>query len=137
MRSLKTIALLIALLGAVPAQAQRIGTTYTYSGLTWSVSTNVVGMEYCNRLFLDATGDIYNSDHFATYGQLYCPALGGGYASAGSAYFDPADGFHMTVSLGITYKLVCDYLSGATLSGSCPVYNHLGAQVGTAFVSFL
>ncbi len=137
MRSLRTAAVLLAVLAAAPAPAQRIGNTYTYTGLTWSVSANVAGLEYCTRLFLDATGDIYNSDHFVTYGQLYCPALGGGYASTGSAYFDQSDAFHMTISLGITYKLVCDYLSGATLSGSCPVYNHLGAQVGTAFVSFL
>jgi hypothetical protein len=36
----------------------------------------------------------------------------------------------------VTYQLVCDNLSGATLTGSCPVYNNAGAQVGTAFVTF-
>jgi hypothetical protein len=137
MRSLRSFGLLAALLTAALAQAQTLGTTSTYSGLTWSVSTDAAGLGGCTRLLVDATGDVSHSDNFAVYGQLYCPSAGGGYASSGAAYFDSFNSFHMTVSLGVTYQLVCDNLSGATLSGSCPVYNNAGTQVGTAFITFL
>jgi hypothetical protein len=137
MRSWKTVALAIAALAAAGVQAQTLGNTSTYSGLTWDVSTNAPGVQGCTRLFLDATGDISQSNQYATYGQLSCPALGGGYASHGAAYFDGSGLFHMTATFGVTYQLVCDYLDGASLSGSCPVYDNGGTQVGTAFVTFL
>jgi hypothetical protein len=137
MHALKTAVLALAVLGAASGQAQTLGNTSTYAGLTWDVSTNAPGLESCTRLFLDATGDISQSNNYATYGQLSCPALSGGYASHGAAYFDGSGLFHMTVTFGVTYQLVCDYLSGASLSGSCPVYNNVGAQVGTANLTFL
>jgi hypothetical protein len=138
MRSLKAIAVtLLAIAAAATVPAQTLGSTSTYAGLTWNLSTNAPGVEACTELFLDATGDISQSNQYSTYGQVYCPALNGGYASSGAAYFDTAGTFHMSVNLGITYQLVCDYLSGSSLSGSCPVYNHDGVQVGTATVSFL
>jgi hypothetical protein len=136
MRSFRIFALAGALLAGAFAQAQTLGTPSTYSGLAWSVSTDAPGLGACTQLLVDATGDLSHSDNFAMYGQLYCPSLGGGYASSGSAYFDSSNSFHMTVSLGVTYQLVCDYLSGATLTGSCPVYNNVGTQVGSAFITF-
>jgi hypothetical protein len=137
MRSLQTLALAATMLAAATVHSQTLGNTSTYSGLTWDVSTNAPGVEACTRLFLDATGDVSQSNQYAAYGQLFCPALSGGYASHGAAYFDSAGSFHMTVNLGITYQMVCDYLSGSSLSGSCPVYNYQGTQVGTATVTFL
>jgi hypothetical protein len=137
MRSFARFGLIAALLAATVAQGQTLGTPSTYSGLTWSVSTDAAGLGACTQLLVDATGDISHSDNFAIYGQLYCPSQGGGYASSGSAYFDSVNNFHMTVSLGVTYQLVCDNLNGATLTGSCPVYNNVGTQVGSAFVTFL
>jgi hypothetical protein len=138
MRTLKKLAImfLAALLASTAAHAQTLSNAYTYSGLTWALSTSTTGLTACNELVLDATGDVYNSDNFAVYGQLYCPSLGGSYAASGNAYFDSFNNFHMTVSLGVTYQMVCDNLSGATLSGSCPIYNNLGAQTGTAFITF-
>jgi hypothetical protein len=138
MRTFKrlAIALMAALLASAAVHAQTLSNAYTYSGLTWAFSSGTTGLTACSELVLDATGDVYNSDNFATYGQLYCPSLGGSYASSGNAYFDSFNNFHMTVSLGVTYQMVCDNLSGATLSGSCPIYNNIGAQVGTAFITF-
>jgi len=137
MHSIRNLAMVAALLAAAATQAQTLGAPSTYSGLTWSVSTDAAGLGSCTQLLVDATGDLAHSDNFAMYGQLYCPSLGGGYASSGSAYFDSFNNFHMTVSLGVTYQLVCDNLNGATLTGSCPVYNNAGTQVGSAFVTFL
>ncbi len=136
MRFFKCIALVAGLLFSAVLNAQTISNAYTYSGLSWSMSTSTSGLAACTDLLLDATGDIYNSDNYAVYGQLYCPALGGGYASSGNAYFDSLGSFHMTVSLGVTYQMVCDNINGFTLSGSCPIYNYLGAQMGTAFITF-
>ncbi|MBG9387939.1 hypothetical protein [Caenimonas aquaedulcis] len=133
----KKTAAALALLACAGLQAQTLAPAYTYSGLTWSFSTTAAGISQCSTLILDATGDVYNSDSYVVHGQLACPALGGNYASSGTAYFDSVGKFHMTTSLSVTYQMVCDNLSGATLSGSCPIYNNLGAQVGTAFISFL
>lgn len=129
---LATAALL--LLASVLAHAQT--STYTYPGLSWAVSTNAPGLGSCNELVLDATGAVYSSDNYSVYGQLYCPSLGGSYAASGNAYFDSFGNFHMTVALGVTYQLVCDNLSGSTFSGACPVYDNLGAQVGSANIAF-
>ena len=134
---LKTLAqLVIAFLTASVSNAQTFGSASTYSGLTWSVSTSIPDLFYCNQLLLDATGDFYNSTNYVVYGALNCPALGSGYASSGNAYFGIDGSFNMTVSIGVGVKLVCVNLSGATLGGSCAIFNALGAQLGTAFVSF-
>lgn len=119
------------------ATAQTLSSTSTYSNLAWSFSSGHPGFSSCSTLFLDATGDVYNSDHFSIYGQLYCPSMNGSYASVGSAYFDSFNGFHMTISLSVTHNLVCDNLSGATLSGTCPIYDNLGNQTGSAIISLL
>lgn len=137
MRSIKKFLLVAALSCAATLNAQTLGNTSTFAGLTWFMSTSTPGLQTCTDLILDATGAVGRSANYSTYGQLYCPALGGGYASSGNAYFDSFSGFHMTVSLGVTYQLVCDNLSGATLSGSCLIYDNLGAIAGNAFVSFL
>lgn len=137
MRSLAKLALSAVLLAGASLNAQTLGNTSTYSGLTWAFSSGVAGLQSCGTLVLDATGDIQRSDNFAAYGQLFCPALGGGYASSGNAYFDSTNAFHMSVRIGVAYIMVCDYLNGATLSGSCPIYDNLGNQAGSAFVSFL
>ena len=136
MRTLKKLAVAAALLATAAANAQVLSNAYTYSGLSWAVSTSVTGIAACTDLLVDATGDVYNSDNFGVYGQFYCPSLGGSYATSGNAYFDSFNNFHMTLSLGVTYQLVCDNLSGATLSGSCPVYDNLGVSVGSATVAF-
>jgi hypothetical protein len=120
-----------ASLHAQPAPA------YTYSGIAWAFSTTTPGISSCGTLVLDATGDVNHSDSFAVYGTLNCPSLGGNYASSGTAYFDSQNLFHMTTSLSVSYQMVCDNLSGASLSGSCPIYNNVGTLVGTAFISFL
>ncbi len=139
MSILRKLAVFAALMVCLTAQAQRVyGYTNTYSGLTWAFSTaNTPGLTSCSDLVLDATGDFADGSSYAMHGQLYCPSLGGSYASSGVAYFDSSGGFHMTVSLSVSYQMVCDNLSGQTMSGSCPVYNNLGASVGTVFISLL
>ena len=136
MLPLKKIVLLAAMLPAMAANAQvAVRSASTYVGLNWVVSTSAAGLQNCTQLVLDATGASSNSANYVTYGQLYCPALGGGYASSGNLYFDSGGLFHMTASFGVTYQLVCDNLNGSSLSGSCPIYNYQGSQVGSAFVS--
>lgn len=137
MSSIKRLLLVAALLSAATLNAQTFGNTSTFAGLTWFLSTSTPGLASCTELILDATGAVGVSSNYAAYGQVYCPSLGGSYASSGVAYFDSFNGFHMTVSIGVTYQLVCDNLSGATLSGSCLVYDNLGFEAGNAFVSFL
>jgi hypothetical protein len=137
MRSFRKLALIAALCSAAALNAQTFGNASTFAGLTWDFSSSAPGLESCTLLVLDVTGAVGASNNYSAYGQVFCPALGGSYASSGNAYFDSFSNFHMTVSMGVTYQLVCDNLSGGSLSGSCPVYDYLGNQVGSAFVSFL
>ena len=138
MQVLKKLAVYTALAatafaGPVAAQVP----TYTFPGVTWAFSTNHAGFSACNTLFLDATGAVGNSDDFLMYGTLFCPAFGGAYANSGNAYFDSAGFFHMTIRLGTSHNLVCDNLSGNTLSGSCPIFDNFGGQTGTATITLL
>jgi hypothetical protein len=135
MRLLKKLAVLIvALLLASGSSAQTVGRTSTYSGLTWTVSTNMDGFTSCNQLFVDATGDASNSNDYVIYGTLNC--ANGSYFSSGNAYFGTDGSFNMSVSIGVAHKLVCVNLPGATLRGSCAIYDNLGTQTGTAFLSY-
>ena len=138
MRLLKPLALCCALAGSAVASASAatLDNTLTYSGLVWAFSTGQPGFSGCGTLVLDATGAVGNSDKFGMHGQLQCPALGGSFASGGTAFFDPV-GFNMTVSLSVTHQLVCGNLDIATLSGACPIFDNVGNQTGTAFISFL
>jgi len=130
----KLAVLVVALLSASGSSAQTFGSPSTYSGLTWAVSTDMGGLTSCNQLFVDATGDVYNSNDYVIYGTLNCSD--GSYFSSGNAYFGTSGSFNMSVSIGVAFKLVCVGLSGATLSGSCGIYDNLGTQTGTAFVSY-
>lgn len=138
MRSLRKLALSCVLMASAVAPsvpAATLNNTSTYAGLVWAFSTAQTGFSGCGTLFADATGAVGNSDNFSIYGQLQCPSLGGTYATSGSAYFDSAGSFNMTVSLSVTHHMVCANLS--SLSGSCPIYDNLGNQTGTAFISLL
>jgi hypothetical protein len=117
---------------AVPASAQ-IHSAYTYAGLAWGFSTGHAGFSTCGTVFIDATGDLYNSDDYSTYGRLSC--TGGYYALVGNAYFDNANQFNMTLRLGVTHNLQCNNLVG--LSGQCPIYDNLGNQTGFAVINLL
>lgn len=130
----KLAVLVVALLSASVSSAQTIGYTSTYGGLTWTVSTNMVGFTNCNQLFVDATGDVANSYDYVIYGTLNCSD--GNEFSSGNAYFSASGSFNMSVSMGVAFRLVCVGLSGATLSGSCGIYDNLGNQTGTAIVSY-
>ena len=135
MRLLKKLAVLVvALLAASGSSAQTIGSTSTYAGLTWSVSTTMIGLTNCNQLFVAATGDVSNSSDYVVYGTLNC--FDGSYFSSGNAYFDTDGSFNMSVTIGVGFNLVCANLSGATLGGSCAIYDNLGNQTGTALVSY-
>lgn len=136
MRSFKSLALCALLALSSPFVAAQ-NNTYTYSGLNWAFSTSQAGFSGCDTLILDATGDVYNSNYYSTYGRLSCSALGGSYASFGSAYFDSFGTFNITVTLSVTHQMVCNGLSASTFSGSCPIYSNQGTQTGTAFISFL
>lgn len=137
MQILKKLALCAALVGASAVSAATLDNAYTYSGLRWAFSTSHAGFSQCDTLLLDATGAVYSSDYFSTYGRLNCSLLGGSYPSSGSAYFDSFGSFNISVSLGVTHNLVCTGLSSATFSGSCPIFDNLGTQTGTAFITFL
>jgi hypothetical protein len=139
MRPFKKLALCCALAAAAAASgasAQTLASTSTYAGLVWAFSTGHPGFSGCGTLVLDATGAVGLSDNFSMYGELQCPALGGSYASSGSAFFSNAGNFNMTVSLSVTHNLVCN-VDGFSLSGSCPIFDNLGNQTGTAFISLL
>lgn len=134
MRLLKKLAVLVvALLSASGSSAQTFGSASTYGGLTWTVSTTMSGFTSCNQLFVDATGDASHSNDYVIYGTLNC--ANGSHFSSGNAYFATNGSFNMSVSMGVAYKLVCVNL-GASLSGSCTIYDNLGNQTGTAFVSY-
>ena len=134
MRLLKKLAVLVvALLSASGSGAQTLGSTNTYSGLNWFVSTNVSGFTSCNQLFVDATGDLSNSNNYVVYGTLNCS--NGSYFSSGNAFFGADGSFNMSVSIGIGLYLVCVSLNGNTLSGECGIYDNLG-NLGPAFVSY-
>lgn len=137
LRKLVAGAAMLAFTAVSTTAVAQVTNTYTYAGLAWGFSTGHAGFSTCSTLFLDATGDVYNSDNYSIYGQLYCPSLNGSYASVGNAYFDSFNGFHMTIRLSITHNLVCDNLSGNTLSGTCPIYDNQGNNTGFAVISLL
>ena len=139
MRSLSALVSCLVLAGAAVVQpaAAQLASTYTYPGLTWGFSTGQSGFSSCSTLSLDATGAAGKSDYYSVYGTLYCPSLGGSYANVGSAYFDSAGHFNMTISLGVTHNLVCNNLSASTFSGQCPIYDNLGSQTGFAVINLL
>ncbi len=137
MRSFRQLALIAALCSAAALNAQTLGNASTFTGLTWTFASGTPGLDGCTLMVLDVTGDVGASNNYSAYGQVVCPGLGGSYASSGNAYFDSFGNFHMTVSVGLTYQLACDNLSSASLSGSCPIYDYSGNQVGSAFVSFV
>ncbi|MES3004379.1 MAG: hypothetical protein V4787_27050 [Pseudomonadota bacterium] len=135
MSILRKLAALAVLLACSAAHAQ-ISPTSTYAGLTWGFSTgNTQGLTTCSTLVLDATGDFTYGESYLMSGRLYCPSAGGSYASSGVAYFDAAGLFHMTVSLSVSYQMVCDNLSN--FGGTCPIYNNQGSPVGSAVIAFL
>jgi hypothetical protein len=129
----KMLSALALCASALTAQAQVFGNTNTYSGLAWDFFSSQSGFTSCTTLFLDATGDFTNSSNYTMYGDLSC--TGGSYLVSGSAYFDGGGGFNMQLELGISHKLLCISLPGAT--GTCTIYNNSGTQTGTAFVEFL
>ena len=134
---LKTLGAL-ALLAAIPtgAMAYRLGTPDTYSDLFWRVSTNVPGLNGCNELQLDATGDLRNSSKLSMYGALNCPLqAGGSYGVVGGGYFGSDGSFNMTLIVGSATSLECVRLPGS-LSGSCSYYDSQGNFLGSAFISY-
>jgi hypothetical protein len=138
MQGFRKLAFVAALAAALaPAANAQVHATFTYPGLAWGFSTSHAGFSQCGTLTLDATGDFNNSDDYSMYGRLACPAAGGSYATVGNAYFDSSNNFHMTVTLSVTHKLVCDNLPGNTLGGSCPIYDNLGNQTGFAIINIL
>src|SRR6476619_5322443 len=64
--------LAIAATATTGAHAQVLSNTSTYSGLTWAFSTGQPGFSTCSTLFLDASGDVANSDNFVLAGRLAC-----------------------------------------------------------------
>jgi hypothetical protein len=112
------------------------GSTQTYGGLTWSVSTGASGLSSCTQLFLNASGDFVNTQGFALFGAYNCPALGGGYAATGVGYFGTDGSFNMTVTFGNGAQVSCTRLPAGTMSGTCSIYNSTGTYQGPASVSF-
>lgn len=135
MSLLKKLAVLVfTFLSASGAYGQTVGSASTFAGLTWSVSTTMAGFASCNQLAVDFTGDFTNSYRYVVYGTLNC--YGGSHFSSGNAFFSADGSFNMSVRMGIGLNLVCANLNGATLSGPCAIYDNLGTQTGTAYVSY-
>ena len=123
----------ISLLATGPAMAIGSGTPLVYSGVTWTFSSGVSGLQGCTQLYTDANGDFQNSNNFIIYGTLNCPSLGGGYAAVGNGYFATDDGsFNMTITFGSGAQIACLRINRSTLSGICGIINETGSQVGTA-----
>ena len=126
----------ISLLATGPAMAIEVGTASVYSGVTWSFSSSVSGLQGCNQLYMDANGDFQKSSGFVLYGALNCPSLGGGYAAVGNGYFGNEGLFDMTITFGSGSQIACSRLNRSTLSGVCSIYNATGSQIGTAKLTF-
>ena len=122
----------ISLLATGPAMAIGVGTASVYSGVTWSVSSSVSGLQGCNQLYTDATGDFQKGSGFVIYGALNCPSLGGGYAAVGPSYFGTDGSFNMTINFGSGSQIACVRLNRSTLSGVCSIINATGSKIGTA-----
>lgn len=138
MRLLSKCSLAVLALGAsFAASAFTYGTTQTYGGLTWSVSTEAGNLAPCTQLLLNANGDLANTSALAVYGTYNCPALNGGYAASGVAYFGTDGTFNMTVNFGTGWQLGCVRISSATLTGQCAIYDSTGTYRGGAYLTFL
>ncbi|HVZ46002.1 MAG TPA: hypothetical protein VHA82_19495 [Ramlibacter sp.] len=126
---------LLALLAvsAAPWAASAQELTFTYSGLVWDFSTSAGGFANCTALHIDASGNPGHSVEYSVYGRLYCPLLGGYYASHGNAYFDELGRFNMKVDLGVANQLQCSGMSG--FHGDCTIYNNNGSVLGTAHLT--
>jgi hypothetical protein len=127
----------ISLLATGPAMAINTGAASVFSGVTWNVSFIVSGLQGCNQVYLDASGDFAQSTRFALYGGLNCPSLGGGYAAVGSGYFGSNGTFNMTINFGSGSQIICGNLNRSTLSGVCNVFNSAGPQIGTALLTLV
>jgi hypothetical protein len=121
----------ISLLATGPAMAIGYGTASVYSGVSWSLSSSVSGLQGCNQLYMDASGDFAQATGFVLYGAVNCPSFGGGYAAVGPGYFGTQGAFNMTINFGSGSQIICGNLNGSTLSGVCGVYNSTGFQLGT------
>lgn len=138
MRSITRLAAALALaFSSVAVQAQVYYDYVTsYSNLAWDFVSSQSGFTGCTTLYLDVAGNFTNGDHYAMYGKLYCPSLGGFYNVDGSGYFS-GNTFNLSVELGVSHKLVCTNISSSSLSGSCQIYNNTGSVTGTASITFL
>lgn len=122
-----SVTALVAL--APAAQAYNIGPATTYSNLNWSVAFNAPGVTACNRLTLDATGDLVNSDSLIIYGTLNCGS--GGYGMTGNLYLNN-DGSLNVYMAAAGYSIYCPRVS--SWYGTCTVYDVDGVQRGTGWM---
>ncbi len=125
-----TGALLAAAMSA--GQAYNVGPATTYSNLNWSVAFNATGLVNCNRLTLDATGDLVNSDALVIYGTLSCGS--GGYGMTGNLFIN-TDGSLNVYMAAAGYSIYCPRVSN--WYGTCTVYDINGYQIGTGSMQLL
>lgn len=125
-----TSALLATAMSA--GQAYSIGPATTYSNLNWSVAFNASGLASCNRLTLDATGDLVNSDALVIYGTMSCGS--GGYGMTGNLFIN-SDGTLNVYMAAAGYSIYCPRVNN--WYGTCTVYDINGYQVGTGSMQLL
>ncbi len=120
---------------AMSAGAISVGPTTTYSGLTWTFSSNAVALAGCNQLLVDGSGDLTRGIALALSGALNCGV--GGYGVSGAGYFSSNGQFNMTVQIGVGVVMTC-FVPSATFSGTCTIWSSgTSGSIGTANIIFV
>lgn len=132
----RAIAVVVTAAAAAAAEAQGVGPATTYSGLHWSFATSgVASLAPCNRLQLDATGDLVRSTIMSLSGILNCPAFGTGFATWGAGYIGNDGSLNLVFSIGGQWTINCPRLFG--LAGACQILDSSGIVRGTGVLTLL
>lgn len=127
----------LAVLAGFASMAHAVTATVptSYNGLTWTFTSTAPGQTDCTQLVLDATGDLTNGFGIGLHGFLNCTS--GSFAVSGTAYFTVSGQLNMTMHVGAGTIVVCNGLSGATLSGPCTIFNANGLGLGTGSIAII
>lgn len=129
------IAATLALVIGQQAHASGVAQALVYTNLNWNFSSNAGGLQTCNNMRLDGSGNLAVSSAFVAYGVINCGSFG--YGTTGSGYIGNDGTFNMTLNSASGGQMVCARLNAATMSGTCSVFNSVGAQIGTAFIGYV
>lgn len=109
-----------------------VGTPKTYSKLIWQMSTTAPGFTSCTQIYMDATGDLDNSENLILAGGMNCGSFG--YAVVGAAYLGRDGTLNFTVYHG-GYSTDCSRL--VNFAGTCFTYDGAGVRRGSGTIRLL